>query len=448
MRQGICDVYDLLEQVAATRSRNDKLALLEQGKFNSNLSSAFLYALDPYTQFYMRKLPAYVATGDKGLDWFFEQLSQFSNREVTGHAAQDKMSEVLSQLTPEAASVAERIVKKDLRCGVQESTVNKVWKGLIPTYPCLLGKPYDEKTIKNIQWPAFGQLKADGMRANVHVEFIDGRGCVVSVYGRSGRMVDLLGNFDNPFSMLGEAYGRSAVFDGELVLVEDDGSIMSRKKGNGILSKAIKGTISEDEASRVRMRIWDVIPLEKFRAYKDTTPYSVRFSTVKDLVEANPADQYEIIETRTLENFDAANDYFGDALEMGEEGIMLKNSSGIWQNKRSPDLLKFKAEKDCDLEIVEWIEGTGKYQGMLGALVGKTSDGMLYVSVGSGFTDEERKTITPDVVGSIMAVKFNEVIDARGKNRWGVDWSLFLPRFIEIRTDKTVADDFATVWDL
>ena len=123
-------------------------------------------------------------------------------------------------------------------------------------------------------------------------------------------------------------------------------------------------------------------------------------------------------------------------MAQGEEGIILKDLSGIWQNRRSKTQIKFKGELECDLKIVGVEEGTGKYAGMLGAIICESADGVVKVRVGSGFNDEQRKTYTADLVDKIVAVKYN----MRIKNKLGEE-SLFLPIFIEVRDDKDEADD-------
>jgi DNA ligase-1 len=86
------------------------------------------------------------------------------------------------------------------------------------------------------------------------------------------------------------------------------------------------------------------------------------------------------------------------------------------------------------LKIVGIEEGTGKYAGMLGALILESSDGVIKVRAGSGFSDEQRKQ-GKEVIGKIAAIKYN----MRIKNKAGEE-SLFLPIVLEIRDDKTVAD--------
>jgi len=95
-----------------------------------------------------------------------------------------------------------------------------------------------------------------------------------------------------------------------------------------------------------------------------------------------------------------------------------------------------KAELEADLLVTEWNEGTGRIQGLLGAVTCVSEDGKLEVNVGSGFNDEDRKMKPEDIVGKIITVKYNEVIQDKKKDKK----SLFLPIFVEIRLDKTKAD--------
>jgi ATP-dependent DNA ligase len=86
--------------------------------------------------------------------------------------------------------------------------------------------------------------------------------------------------------------------------------------------------------------------------------------------------------------------------------------------------------------VVDWEEGTGKNKGRLGALVCETSDGVIRVNVGSGYSDEQRAEFDKKVIGKIITVRYN----ARIKERSGESESLFLPRFIELREDKSTAE--------
>ena len=146
-------------------------------------------------------------------------------------------------------------------------------------------------------------------------------------------------------------------------------------------------------------------------------------------------ERIRLVESTTVENIEEANVIFEKYLEQGQEGIILKDTTGVWEDKRSKSQIKFKGEEECDLKIVGIEEGTGKYAGMLGAIICESADGILKVRVGSGFNDEQRKTLGKEIIDKIVAVKYNmRSVDKQGKQ------SLFLPIFIEIREDKDVAD--------
>jgi len=78
--------------------------------------------------------------------------------------------------------------------------------------------------------------------------------------------------------------------------------------------------------------------------------------------------------------------------------------------------------------------------GRLGALVCESSDGVIRVNVGSGYSDEQRDEYTKKVIGKIVTVKYN----ARIKDKSGVE-SLFLPVFIELREDKDKAESSKSI---
>jgi len=450
-------ILKILEEIGSDTKRGHKLAVIEQHKDNELFMRVVKLALDPYVNFYIKKIPDHTfrflqGPGDshKTLDWALDELSKLTSRQLTGNAAILHLSGVLSELSTDDATVVKRIIGKDLRCGAADGIVNAVVAGFIPSYPCLLARPYDDKNIKNIAYPALSQLKADGLRVNFHVD-----GSAVSICGRSGRDIDLLGHMDDSIAELGAQFDGPVVFDGELVVVDSNGKLLSRKVGNGIINKAIKGTISDEEASMVRAQLWDVIPADEFRAGKSRKTYEQRFAEVSSAVEAvlpkeedltasilsgNPA-KFWIIPSRVVNDLDGAVAHFNELLAAGEEGTILKNYIGHWEDSRSKHLVKMKAEKDCDLEIIGYNEGTGKFEGLVGSLICASSDRLVEVAI-SGFSDDLRKWITEhitELLGSIVAVLYNERITSQDKNRVGID-SLFLPRFAEFRSDKTVAN--------
>jgi ATP-dependent DNA ligase len=80
----------------------------------------------------------------------------------------------------------------------------------------MLATAYDEKLVSTFQFPAYAQLKMDGMRFNAIV-----RKDKVEYRTRNGKELDLLQVLDDAFIVMAEEAGlgmtKSMVFDGELV---------------------------------------------------------------------------------------------------------------------------------------------------------------------------------------------------------------------------------------
>jgi len=106
-------------------------------------------------------------------------------------------------------------------------------------------------------------------------------------------------------------------------------------------------------------------------------------------------------------------DYLQVVLNGGHEGLVLTTPEK-W--------LKVKSSETHDVVITELIEGTGQFEGCLGAFM--TSKG----KVGTGFTHTDRKDyFRPELVGTVIEVECMELTEA-GKFRH--------PRFIRLRFDK------------
>jgi hypothetical protein len=418
------------ESLAANSSRNFKIEQLEKNRDNETLREVVRLALDPFTQFYQRKIPKYSRGAEENtvsLEEGINSLFDLSQRLVTGNAAIEHLKNILTNLTEDDAKVIERIIQKDLKCGVQVSTANAVWAGLVHEYPVMLCSQFEQKLVDKVKFPALVQTKMDGMRFNAIVR--DGK---CEFRSRNGKEIQLLGFLEDDFIKL--AGDVDCVFDGEL-LVNDKGVVLDRQTGNGILNKANKGTISDLEARKVRATIWDVIPYMYFVDGECPVNYKKRWESLRVLMDTHNPAKVSLVDSWEVATYEEAKTLFEGLLAQGQEGIILKDLNGIWENKRTKSQIKFKGELECDLKIVGIEEGTGKYTGMLGAILCESADGVVKVRVGSGFNDDQRKTLGKEIVDKIVAVKYN----MRIKNKLGEE-SLFLPIFVEIRDDKEQAD--------
>ena len=295
-------------EVASDNSRIFKTAALMEHKNDTLLREVVRLALDPFTQFYQRKIPAYTTNHTLGcsLQWGIDSLYELSSRSRTGNAAIDHLKFVLTSLTADDAKVIERIIDKSLDCGIHTSTANAVWPGLIKEYPVMLCSPFEQRLVDKIKFPAIAQCKMDGMRFNAIVR--EGK---CEFRSRNGKEIQLLGNLEQEFiSLAGDI---DCVFDGEL-LVMRDGVILSRQEGNGILNKANKGTISANDAAMVNATIWDIIPYAYFTDGHCPTPYSVRFTTLQNM---NLSGKIHLVESAIVDDIETAKATFEKYLAAG-----------------------------------------------------------------------------------------------------------------------------------
>jgi ATP-dependent DNA ligase len=426
-------VLSILNSLAAVSSRNEKLAILRTNKDNLLLKEFFRLALDPLITFGIKKIPVYTPNrnplGDDSaqLDWGMDQFEkQFATRAITGNDAISHLTYVLENVTEDNAEVLIRILGKDPKCGVAEATVNSVWKGLIFDFPVMKATPHDEKTIQNISFPAYSQLKLDGARAQIVIN-----NGTVTVYSSSGRPIETHGYFDW-FANVTD----NLVFDGELLVTEDTGKFMERKKGNGIVNRAVKGTIPAAQAKQLHFVAFDIVPLADWKAGIWRKVYEYRFQALVQYSEKFRHNA-SVVETKMVNSEREALNHFKKLYKDGNEGTILKDKESFWENKRSKYQLKMKGILTCDLRVVGVEEGTGKNKGKIGALVCQSSDSELEVNVGTGLTDQDRAEKFSFFIDKIVEVQYNERIVNKTD---GAKWSLFLPRFVQVRIDKNEAD--------
>jgi hypothetical protein len=415
-------ILDILNELSKNGSRLKKEAILKRESNNKLLKDVFIAAYNPFVNYYIRQIPKHgkPQKAAEYLDWGLEKLNKLSDRTYTGDAAKEYLADVLSRVTPDDAVVLERIIDRDLRCGATDGTANRVWGGLIPSFDVMLCR----KDISKIKYPAFAQTKADGARCHL---YFDGKKALALT--RNGKEIHMLGVLDESCA---EVMKKGQTLDGELVCFVN-GKPLDRKTSNGIINKGVKGTLEMDEAVWIRFMAWDLID------FSSTIPYDERLDTLKKQVSKAPKGKIMLLATEIVNDEGEAQLFYRACRKRKEEGAILKNMKGLWVPKRTNDLGKMKAVEEADLEIIDWYPGEKgtKYEKMLGGLVMATRCRKLITNVGSGFSDEVRANFKPkDYLGKIGTVLYNEVISSKGKTTK----ALFLPRFVELRFDKDVAN--------
>lgn len=434
-------ILNILNQVASTASKNEKIAILSANKDNAVLKEVCRLAYDPTVNFYIRQIPDYQpADTPYPLVTMLAQLSKLSMREKTGSAAVSHLQDMLCMLGSEDAIVLSMVIDRDLRAGFSDSTVNKVWKDLIPEYPYMRCSLPKKVKLETLSWKAgvYSQLKADGMFANVNLD-ADGE---VTITSRSGTQFPLT-EFGNLLDEIKNTFDKGTQSHGEL-LVKRNGAILARQLGNGILNKVAQGGSLESTDEIIYM-VWDNIPLSSVKSKGEyNVGYKDRFAKINKQVSNSTC--IILAPTRIVHNMEEALVHYREQLAEGLEGTIIKCGTGGWKDGTSKYQVKMKLEITVDLIIKGLTPGKGKNADTFGSVNCQTSDGLLEVNV-SGFSDEMRLEIFNNFANlsdTIMAVTSNSIMPPSGNNS---KYSLFLPRFAEFRQDKTVADTIAQVQD-
>lgn len=432
-------VVSTIQQLAATSSRTDKIAILKKA---DKLFQRFLVAAyDPVVSYGVIQMPDVHGDQDtlesvSGLI-LDELLPNLASRKLSGKAAQMTIEQVLLKLKAEDADVLRNVIRKDLRCGINTGTINAAIKGLIFEPPYMRCSLKDKSNMKKWKWEdgIISQTKADGMFINAIVG-VDG----VQWMTRNGQTF--------PEGSLGTVLNSEAlrvlepnrVYMGELLVIENN-AVLPREVGNGALNSVLKGGSFEPDQQPI-LKVWDVVSVGDWRTGSSVYEYNLRLADCKSIPESQVIT---VIDTMYVYSMREAMVHYRQLVAQGEEGTILKHPELLWKDGTSKDAVKLKVEADVDLLVVGFEQGRGKFAEMVGSLTCETADGGIRVNV-SGFTDGMRKHITEHVqewIGNkIITVRANDTMAGEPVS------SLFLPRFVEVREDKDTPDTTAKVFEI
>jgi DNA ligase-1 len=355
----------------------------------------------------------------------------------------------LDRLDVRSAELLGRILRRDLRAGFSSSTVNKAIKGLIKEYPYQRCSLPAKSNLKEFDWArgAYSQLKADGTFVNVSVdEKSDVKVALRTRQGNDLPLAELTNLVEAIDFLLEPGYG----YQGELVVFED-GKLMPRKAGNGVLNSVLRGGKLEPN-QKVVFEVWDRIPLDKLQPDGEhREPYEERYQhLVRMLEDTGGAAQVRLIETRIVHSFEEAVAHCREVVSQGLEGTIVKSAGAFWRDGTSKDQVKLKIEAVCDLRIRGILPGDEgkKNAGRAGRLRLSTEDDRLVVDV-TVKNEAMRDALDArpqDFLGGIVEVLFNDIMEPGASNPLHC---LYLPRLKNdfVRADKDIADSLERVYE-
>lgn len=353
----------------------------------------------------------------------FKLLDKLMARELSGSAA---IEAVHRHCNLTGSDLVKLICNKDLDCGVAATSLNKVHPLTVPQFKVQLAK---EQPLHKLQYPIYAELKYDGVRLIILKD-----DAIVTCYTRNGKVVNLprlqaeLALTNQKFFML----------DCEITLAK--GKMEDRSTVSGLVNSAMHGgTINE---TKLQVNVFDHMGYTSFLSGKCTTNYLSRRRALAQLITSLQKQSQFLANALVLAEQEKCNTeaevatLYNKVIAAGYEGLILKAPTSTYTFKRTTEWTKMKEIKSVDLTVIDMEEGTGKYEGALGALVcvGVAENKPVVVRVGTGFSDEQRYMFWLDdsLINKTVEVLYNSVT----KDVKTEEFSLFLPRFVQVRFDK------------
>lgn len=268
-------------------------------------------------------------------------------------------------------------------------------------------------------------------------EKLDGNRCITcynfqlnkwKFYSRSGKLLKV------QFDMLGMP--SDLIYDGEIL---SNKQIENPSQGN---FNALSGALNSKYGNKSDLVyvIFDIVDTE--------TRYNKRrcelnsIASQRTYLESN-TKILPVLAVATVDNvIETTSFQLKNVEDKGGEGVMVNLGSRYYEHKRTDSLLKVKSTYTMDMEVIDILPGTGKYEGMVGSLecviCAKNGEPEYHCMVGSGISDYERMFWANNpskIIGKIVEVAYFSL--SQDKNSRGTDcYSLRFPRFKRVRYDK------------
>lgn len=459
--------FEVFKQIGATSSRNEKIALLKKND-SPQLRTLLWLTLNRFLTYRIKQIefPSTFNEVQPDITQSLEELLLTLAKHGTGsNEAKNLVKGLMKKCTAENAEWVARVVTRDLKIGIEESTVNAAFPGLIPTFEVMLAQPIYKggKTPKNLwptlKYPVLVEEKLDGVRTIAICK--DGK---VTFYSREGHEFDERGVIAAEILRLRP--GTDFVLDGEILAKRfnpDNKTFLKCREGNWVyeggkcLLKS-ESTTAAEVAEYLGFFCWDILTLDNFLNQTKSAPLEDRKLELAALFErqekpfnnlillpnalahneAEVKELFQRVRTKGGQTYSVLNSK-GKEVEYfcgPGEGCMVKFLDSPYEFKRSSKLLKVKEFFTMDLRIVDAYEGEGKYEGMLGGVKMASDCGTIKTDCGTGFDDAQRYEFwmqhkRGELVGLIGEVSGQEVT---------ADGSLRFPVWQRLRDDKTTTN--------
>ena len=422
----LLEIVNIIEELRNTSSRNDKMTILKNNKENELLKTILEFTYNPFKKYKITEKS--LGGGDTFIPTFesLDLLLHVLRTNNLDHQIRCSVNHFLVQTDEEIRDLYRCVILKDLKIGVNAKTLNKIWKGLIPTSetgedikPMLASKFEFDK-------PPKGEFcvteKLDGIRCMAICKE-DG----IQLFSRQGKLIEGCVSIETALMGMRIQVGRDFVLDGELLAMNCGYDTVYKET-----TKRVKNKNELKEG--IYYMAFDMLEMEEFNQSKGVYKYHERLQKLLDLDKFMGSMFVRIIQPLYLgSDMNRVLELLEVYKKLGAEGLMVNLMDAPYEFKRSKAILKVKVMETVDLKIIGFEEGTGRNAGRLGALI---VDYKGYeCGVGSGFSDFDREFIwnnQDQYLGKICEIQYFE----ETKNKDG-GVSLRFPVFKHLRLDKT-----------
>jgi bifunctional non-homologous end joining protein LigD len=189
------------------------------------------------------------------------------------------------------------------------------------------------------------------------------------------------------------------LFDAEIVCLDGTGKPQFKKVIHRLMGSGETNIAKNSKSSPAFCYVFDCLYLDGRSLMNE--PLTKRREWLKDAIKSDSPYRLSQIEEDGEALFDAAREH-------GLEGIMAKEKAGKYQpGKRSSAWQKIKVRNTAECVVIGYNEGQGNRASTFGGLhIAEMKDGKLTYrgKVGSGFNDDDLKTIGP-MIKSLKHIK-------------------------------------------
>jgi DNA ligase-1 len=276
-----------------------------------------------------------------------------------------------SQALKEAQALYQKKINKGYNTDIAKANVKKYFE------PMLAQKYEDRK--KEITYPIYSQPKLDGVRC-----VIDRNG----MWTRTGKPILSVPHIFEEVKFLFTIWP-DLVLDGELYCDKYNNdfnqiiSLVRKTKPTAedlIESKVIEYWIYDCSHNNSEDDALDI--LNQGFVFRSAFLLDKVFTKIWEAegTTSNEASKCVYVPTFTLMSEQQIEEKFEEYIDQGFEGQMLRACHGLYENKRSKNLLKHKTWQDGEWTILGVEEGKGIREGTIGKFLFVTSDGKEFKS--------------------------------------------------------------------